>query len=228
MQFLERTARLIGDAGVKILKKSHVAIFGCGGVGGYVAEMLARSGVGHFTLIDFDKVDVTNINRQILALHSTIGMYKVDVLKERIKDINPTCTVDVFCEKFDGQSAEKLLHTPYDMVVDAIDMVDCKCLLIENCIHKNIPIISAMGAGRRKDIPHFEVTDVYKTTNDGLAKVVRRKLRAMGITHHLVVSTTSKPVDTGEEIGSISYYPAMCGCVLAGYVINYFIDKEIE
>lgn len=228
MQFLERTARLLGESGIEKLKNSHVAIFGCGGVGGYVAEMLARSGIGHFTLVDFDKVDVTNINRQILALHSTIKKYKVDVLKARIKDINPACEVDVFCEKFDTFSAEKLLSSHYDMVVDAIDMVDCKCLLIKMCLDKNIPIISAMGAGRRKDIPHFEVVDIYKTTNDGLAKVVRKKLRALGVHHHLVVSTTSKPIDTGEEIGSISYYPAMCACVIAGYVINNFVDKENE
>lgn len=226
MQFLERTARLVGQEGIDKLNKAHVAIFGCGGVGGYVAEMLARSGVGYLTLVDFDKVDVTNINRQIIALHSTMGQAKVDVLKDRIRDINPECQVTCYNQMFDKNSADTLLKCNYDMVVDAIDMVDNKCLLIEVCHKKGLGIVSAMGAGKRKDTPHFEVVDIYKTKYDRLAKIMRKKLRNLGIEHHLVVSTTSVPEDTGTEIGSIAYYPAMCGCVLASYVINYFLDKE--
>lgn len=223
MQFLERTTRLLGEENMHILKEKHIAIFGCGGVGGYVTEMLARTGIGTMTLIDFDVVDITNINRQIIALHSTIGKKKVDVLKARILDINPECNVICKDQRFTISSAEELLLSQYDMVVDAIDIVKDKCYLIHKCHEKNIPCISAMGAGRRMDIPSFEVMDIAKTTNDGLAKVVRKKLKEYGMMHHTVVATKSLPIDTGTEIGSIAYYPAMCGCVIASYVIQQLI-----
>lgn len=222
MSFLDRTELLIGDSGIEKLNKSKIILFGCGGVGGYVAEMLVRSGVGSITIVDFDDVDVTNINRQIIALQSTVGRKKVDVLKERLLDINPKCTVVSICEKYHEGSS--ILNNIYDYVIDAIDSVADKVALIVDAHTRNIKIVSAMGAGNRCDIPEFKVADIYKTYNDGLSKVVRKKLREMGINHHKVVFTSSLPMEhENTTIGSIAYYPAMCGCVLSSYVINDII-----
>lgn len=222
MSYFDRTELLIGSLGIEKLNKANIILFGCGGVGGYVAEMLVRSGVGNLTIVDFDKVDITNINRQIIALNSTIGQYKVDVLKNRLLDINPNCNIVVIKKRYTADC--DLLDKPYDYIIDAIDSVSDKVALIKQAHDLNIRIISAMGAGNRFDIPKFEVADISKTYNDGLAKVVRKKLRDLGITKHNVVFTSSlKTEHDGSTIGSIAYYPAMCGCVLASYVINDII-----
>lgn len=220
MSFTERTELLIGNDGVKKLNSSHVAVFGVGGVGGYVCEMLARAGVGELTIIDFDVVSESNINRQIIALNSTIGKLKVDVLKERLLDINPNIKINCYPIRFNEESAEQIFSDNFDYVVDAIDIVTNKITLIATCHSKNIKIISAMGAGNRCDIPNFEVADIYKTYNDGLAKVLRKKLRELGVLKHNVVFTKNQATPNGNVVGSISYYPSMCGCVLAGFVIN--------
>lgn len=225
MSFLDRTKLLIGDTGIKKLNESNIILFGCGGVGGYVAEMLVRSGIGHITIVDFDKVDETNINRQIIALTSTIGQPKVEVLKNRLLDINPDCEVITIHDRYIEGS--NLLDGGYDYVIDAIDSVSDKVALILDAHNRGLNIISAMGAGNRCDIPEFKVVDIYKTFNDGLSKVVRKKLRDNGINHHKVVFTTSLPVEhDSNTIGSIAYYPAMCGCVLSSYVINDIIKGE--
>ena len=223
----QRTEILIGENGVKTLSQKSVLIVGVGGVGGYVCEMLARCGVGRLTLVDFDKVDVTNINRQIAALHSTVGQNKVEVLKSRIQDINPNVEINAVCQKISSQNIDELLSEKYDFVVDAIDDVENKILLIKTCQEKGIRLVCALGSGNRLAIPKFEVTDISKTENDGLAKKIRLGLRRLGINHQTVVYSKQDRVNTNTTtIGSISYFPAMCGCVIAGYVINSLLEEK--
>lgn len=218
-----RTEILIGKDNLEKLRNSHVAVFGVGGVGGYVAEMLVRAGVGSITIIDFDKVDVTNINRQIIALHSTVGKYKVDVMKERLLDINPSCNITIFKEKYLPENRDMFFKNKFDYVVDAIDMVTSKVDLIKHCHDLNLNIISAMGAGNRYNVPEFKVVDIFKTFNDGLAKIVRKKLKELGVLKHQVAFTENVANPSQDVIGSISYYPSMCGCVIAGHVVNELI-----
>ncbi len=218
----DRTKILIGQNGVEQLEKSKVAVIGIGGVGGYTCQMLARAGVGNITLIDFDKVDETNINRQIVATTKTVGKLKTEVMRDIIFEINPKCKVNALCERFSLQNAERLLSQNFDYVIDAIDSVSDKVELICFCKEKNINIISAMGAGNRIGIPTFKVVDIYKTFNDGLAKIMRKKLRERHIKTLDVVTSEEIAMknEKNTEIGSISYYPAMCGCVLGAFVIN--------
>ena len=219
-----RTELLIGDK-INILKKANIIVFGIGGVGGYVAEMLVRSGIENITLVDFDMVDLSNLNRQIIALHSTIGKYKVDVMKDRLLDINNNCNIKVFNEKLTPDNLGIFNLIDYDYIIDAIDMIQSKVALIDYAYKNNLKIISAMGAGNRFDIPEFKVVDIYDTYNDGLSKILRSHLRKLGITKHNVVFTSNKPNKIAENIGSIVYYPAMCGCVLSAYVINDLIKE---
>ena len=221
-----RTELLIGKENVDLLSKKHVTIVGCGGVGGYTAVMLARAGVGNMTIIDFDKVSSSNVNRQIIAYQSSIGRDKTDVLKEMILDINPQINIEAINQRLTEENISFLIGNT-DIVVDAIDSVKDKIALIIYCKKNNIDILSAMGAGNRCDIPKFEVVDIYKTQGDGLAKVVRKKLRENDITSLEVVTTFSKAQSCGEIIGSISYYPAMCGCTMSAVVINKFIKGEL-
>ncbi len=220
MSIFERTITLLGEDKVNKLNSSHVAVFGVGGVGGYTLEMLVRAGVGEVTIVDFDTVSESNINRQIIALHSTIGMLKVDVFKQRLLDINPNLKINVYPVKFCEETAKDIFKNKFDYVVDAIDDVKNKVLLIQTCKNLNLNIVSAMGAGNRCDIPTFEVSDIFKTYNDGLAKVMRKKLKDVGITSHKVVFTKSLSIPNGDVVGSISYYPSMCGCVLSAFVIG--------
>lgn len=219
-----RTELLIGEK-INILKNSNIIVFGIGGVGGYVVEMLVRSGIERITIVDFDVVDVTNKNRQIIALDSTVGKLKVDAMKDRIFDINKNCLVNPINKKVLIDNLDDFNLKQYDYIVDAIDMVSSKIALIEYANSKNIPIISAMGAGNRINIPNFKVQDIFKTYNDGLAKVIRKKLREKGIKSHNVVFTENIATPNGDTIGSIAYYPAMCGCVLSAYVINDLIKE---
>ena len=218
-----RTELLIGNNNLNKLKDSHVAVFGVGGVGGHVVEMLARAGVGNITIVDYDRVDKSNINRQIIALNSTIGKYKVDVMKDRLLDINPNLKITAIQDKYTPDNREVFFGQKYDYVIDAIDMVTSKVDLIKYCHDNNIAVISAMGAGNRYSVPEFKVADISKTYNDGLCKIVRKKLRELGVNKHNVVFTEYLASKNGDQVGSISYYPAMCGCVLAGFVINELI-----
>lgn len=218
----ERTKQLIGDKFYK-LQKSKVIIFGIGGVGGYTAEMLVRSGVGSITLVDFDTVSVSNKNRQIIALNSTIGKYKVDVMKDRLLDINPDVEINSLILKLTIDNIADFNLCEYDYIIDAIDMVSSKVALIEYAYNNHLNIVSAMGAGNRMCIPEFDVADIYSTYNDGLSKVLRRELRKRNIMSHKVVYTKNIATPTGDTIGSIAYYPAMCGCVLSAFVINELI-----
>ncbi len=220
-----KTELLIGNNGVSKLKNANIIIFGIGGVGGYTCEMLVRAGIGNLTIVDFDKVDITNINRQIIALNSNVGEYKVSAMQKRILDINSAINLKIVNTRVCAENVKELLNSNYDYVIDAIDSVTDKINLIVTAKELGLNIISAMGAGNRIQIPQFEVCDLYKTYNDGLAKVLRKKLKEKGIDKHLVVFSKNQATPCGDQIGSISYYPAMCGCVLAGYVINELLNK---
>lgn len=214
-----RLELLIGDKLSK-LNNAKVILFGVGGVGGYVAETLVRSGIGALTIVDYDVVDISNKNRQIIALDSTIGKNKVDVMKSRLEDINKNCVVTAYNCKLLKDNVDSFHLEDYDYIIDAIDMVTSKLALIKYASDKNIPIISAMGAGNRIGIPDVKIADIYSTSNDGLAKVLRRELRKLGISKHKVVYTTNKSNPCGDTIGSIAYFPAMVGCMLSAYVID--------
>lgn len=219
---------LIGENFEK-LEHSHVVVVGVGGVGGATLEMLARAGVGEFTIIDFDKIDETNINRQLIAFTDSIDKIKVDEWKNKIKRINPNCVVNNICEKVNEFNVGSIIPKNCDIVVDAIDMVTSKIALIKYCKDNDIEIISAMGAGNRLDRPIFEPMDIYKTQGDGLAKILRKKLKELGIKNHTVVCAKTQTITpiTGYDakIGSISYYPVMAGCVICQVVIFKLLNK---
>lgn len=233
--WLQRTRLMLGDEAVEKLKHAHVALFGVGGVGGYCAEALVRAGIGRLTIVDNDDVDVTNINRQIIALHSTVGRPKTEVMAERLKDISPDA--DIIEKKlfFLPETADEFDFSEYDYVIDAIDTVKAKLELIESCISCGTPVISAMGAGNKTDPSQFQVADISKTEMDPLAKVMRRELRARGINHLKVVYSKEKPLNTvvqGEDEklsrhapGSVAFVPPAAGLLLASEVVRDLISR---
>lgn len=230
-----RTEILLGKSAMEKLKNARVAVFGVGGVGGYVVEALARSGVGTLDLIDNDSVSESNVNRQIIALHSTIGRAKVDVAKERVKDINPDICVHAHQVFYLPETADEFDFTKYDYVVDAIDTVSGKLALIERAKEAKVPVISSMGAGNKLDPTAFEVADIQKTSVCPLARVMRRELKKRGIDHVKVVYSKEEPLpsplqdeESGKTIpGSIAFVPSVVGLILAGEVIKDLIkDKE--
>ena len=229
-----RTELVIGKESVEKLNKSKVAVFGIGGVGSYVVEGLARAGIGNFILLDKDVVDETNINRQIIATHKTIGRPKVEVAKERILDINPNANVEIYQEFFMPDSKEFLDNT-VDYIVDSVDTVTAKIELVLRANKLNIPIISSMGTGNKLDPTKFEVTDVFKTSVCPLAKVMRKELKARGIKKLKVVYSKEEP-KKGEHYeetngikkvvpASISFVPSVAGLTIAGEVIKDIINK---
>ena len=230
MQF-SRTALLLGEEGVEKLKKSRVAVFGVGGVGGYVVEALVRSGVGALDLIDNDTVSLSNINRQIIALHSTVGRLKTEVAAERAKDINPNVVVRTYNLFYLPETADTFDFSQYDYVVDAIDTVSGKIALAEQAKAANVPIISAMGAGNKQDATAFEVADIAKTSVCPLARVMRRELKKRGIEHLKVVYSKEEPLpakaineETGKPIpASVAFVPSVVGLIIAGEVIKDLI-----
>ena len=230
-----RTEILLGKYGVERLKKSRVAVFGIGGVGGYVAEALARSGVGALDLIDNDEVSLTNINRQIIALHSTVGRPKVDVMKERILDINPECNVHIFQCFYLPETKNLFDFTEYDYVVDAVDTVTAKIQLIVQAKEAGVPIISSMGAGNKLNPASFEVADISQTSVCPLARVMRQECKKRGIKDVKVVYSKEKPVEsklTAEEKksaeqkgnglapGSCAFVPSVAGLIIASEVVK--------
>ena len=240
-----RTELLLGKEAMEKLQNSRVAVFGIGGVGGYVCEALARSGVGAFDLIDDDKVCLTNLNRQIIATYKTIGKYKTDVMKERILDINPKADVRVHKCFFLPENADEFPYEDYDYMVDAVDTVTAKISLVMKAQEKHIPIISSMGAGNKLDGSQFKVADIYKTKMCPLAKVMRRELKARGVKKLKVVYSEEKPVRPLEDMsiscrqhcvcppetdrkcterrdipGSIAFVPSVAGLILAGEVVK--------
>ena len=220
------TQALIGEKNVEKIASKRVTIVGVGGVGGYVATLLARAGVEKMRIIDFDTVSLSNFNRQVVAFKGNEGRLKVEALKDILLSINEDIEVDSVPQKLDKDNVSSLLENS-DIVVDAIDIVKDKVALIIYCKKHNINIISAMGAGNRYDQPNFYLTDIYKTHDDGLAKVIRKALREEGVKNLDVVTCDSKPEKVEGVIGSISYYPAVCGAVIASAVVNKIIKEEI-
>lgn len=249
MDEFSRTGLLVGEEVLKKFKNAKVAVFGVGGVGGYVAEALARSGVGKLVLIDNDTVSVSNINRQIIALHSTIGRYKTEVMKERILDINPEACVEVHNCFFLPENADLFDFSAFDYVVDAVDTVTAKIEIIMRAKAAGVPVISAMGAGNKLDATKFEITDIYKTKSCPLAKVMRKELRTRGVESLKVLYSTEpaiKPCEQhgesdakdGEQSGerqstrrstpgSIAYVPSVAGLLLAGEVLKDIAQNDI-
>jgi len=220
-----RTEMLLGEEAINKLKSANVAVFGVGGVGGYAVEALARAGVGSITLVDSDKVSVSNLNRQIIATVSNIGLYKTDAMRERIKDINPECLVTTHNVFYSEENANSFTLQNYDYVIDCIDSVRSKLHLIEKATVIGIKIISSMGAGNKLDPTGFKVADISKTTTDPLAKVIRTELRKRGINHLKVVFSDETPITRGGERlpGSVSFVPSVVGLIIAGEVIKDLI-----
>ena len=220
--WLDRTKSLLGEDGIKKLQNASVTIVGVGGVGGEVAVLLARAGIGRLRLVDFDVVDETNINRQAVAYTNTVGKKKTDVLAEIIKKINPNCLVEAISKRLTKENVGELLENSF--VVDAIDSVQDKVELIDYATKNNLQIVSAMGAGNRFDYPYFKVVDIYKTSNDGLAKVLRKKLKERGVKKLHVVAPESVAQKI-SPVGSISYYPVACATVVSAYVVNQVLSN---
>lgn len=225
-----RTKLLLGEEKVNSLKDKKVAVFGVGGVGGFVVEALARSGVGKLVLVDKDVVDQTNINRQIIALNSTVGKPKVEVARERCIDINPDIEVELHQTFFLPDTADEFDFKDYDYVVDAIDTVTGKLLLIEKAKECNVPVISSMGAGNKLDPTGFKVADIKDTSVCPLAKVMRKELKKRNIDSLKVVYSKEKPINienkTGERKvapGSVAFVPSVVGLIIAGEVIKDLI-----
>ena len=240
-----RTELLLGKEGMERLKNARVAVFGVGGVGGYVCEALVRSGVGSFDLIDDDKVCLSNLNRQIIATRSTVGKYKIDVMKERMLDINPDVQVETYKCFFLPENADDFPFAEYDYVVDAVDTVTAKIELVMKCQSMGVPIISSMGAGNKLNASAFQVADIYKTKMCPLAKVMRRELKKRGVKKLKVVYSEEKPTKPIEDMaiscrthcicppgaahkcterrdipGSVAFVPSVAGLIVAGEVVK--------
>lgn len=245
-----RTRILLGEAAMERLAGARVAVFGIGGVGGYVCEALARSGVGALDLIDSDKVSLTNLNRQIIATHETVGRYKTEVMRERILSINPQAEVQVYNCFFLPENADQFPFAQYDYVVDAVDTVTAKIELVLKAKMENVPIISSMGAGNKLDAGAFRVADLYETKVCPLARVMRRELKKRNVGHLKVVYSEEEPIQpleesgdgdstdsfqsgTDEEIreekrravpGSVAFVPSVAGLMIAGEVVKDLIS----
>lgn len=228
----ERTALLLGKASVERLARKRVAVFGVGGVGGFVCEGLVRAGIGAIDIVDKDIVALSNINRQLIALHSTVGKNKVDVLEERLKDINKSLIIKKYKCFFLPETSETFDFREYDYVVDAIDTVTGKIELILKAKEAGVPIISAMGAGNKLEPAGFQVSDIYKTSVCPLARVMRRELKKRGVDKLKVVYSKEEPIkpqfEEGEEVvpGSISFVPPVVGLIIAGEVVKDLIRVE--
>lgn len=252
MNSFSRTELLIGCEGIEKLKNSKVAIFGIGGVGAFAAEALGRCGVGSLVLVDYDDICITNINRQIHASRKTVGKSKVDVMKERLLDINPKAEIIALKEMYKEENAHELLLPDYDYVVDAIDMVSSKINLIVKCIEMDIPVISCMGAGNKLDPTKLEITDIYKTSVCPLAKVMRYELRKRGVKKLKVVYSKEEPLTPLENVancktncvctnketahctkrrqipGSIAFVPSAAGLIIASAVVRDILGIEYK
>lgn len=222
-----RTVALVSEKGLDRLKNARVAVFGIGGVGGHLAEALARAGVGHLVLVDRDRVSLSNINRQAVALHSTVGRSKVEVMKERIEDINPDCRVDIHELFYLAETADQFDLSLYDYVADCVDTVAAKIELVVRCNQVGTPIIAAMGAGNKLFPEKFRISDISKTETDPLARVLRRELKKRNVKKLLCVWSDEQPYDSallGENgkpaPASISFVPATMGLIMAGEIIR--------
>lgn len=235
----DRTKRLLGADAMTKLNSSHVAVFGIGGVGGHAADALVRSGIGEITIVDSDEVAESNINRQLIATTKTVGRKKVDVMEERLLEINPKVKIHKYCCFFLPETKEDFLFSSYDYVIDAVDTVTAKLALVEACQEYGVPIISSMGAGNKLDPTAFEVADISKTSVCPLAKVMRRELKKRNIKHLKVVYSKEMPLEpqddelfVSDEVrqrrstpGSIAFVPSVAGLILAGEVVKDIAGK---
>lgn len=232
-----RQEMVLGAEAMERLKHASVIVFGIGGVGSYAVEGLARAGIGALTLVDSDTVGVTNLNRQLCALHSTIGRFKSDVMAERVRDINPACDAVSMPMLYNEETKERFFTRHYDYIVDAIDLVSCKLSLIQTAQERGIPIISAMGTGNKLDPSQFRITDISKTSGCHLARIMRRELRARGIVHHTVLFSEELPCKPSELEApppgrrtipaSVSWVPSCAGLMLAGYVVRQLAGQNV-
>ena len=221
----QREIMLIGKENLEKLKKSKVIIYGIGGVGSFVCEALARAGIGNLILVDYDKIEITNLNRQIHALHSTIGEQKTEAMKNRILDINPKAKVETYNNKETKEKEEELINETINYVIDCVDTITTKLKLIETAKAKNIPIISSMGTGNKLDPTKFEITDIYKTSVCPLAKVMRKELKKRNIKNLKIVYSKEEPITQIENQGkrtpaSISFVPSVAGLIIASEVVK--------
>ena len=221
----QREIMLIGKENLEKLKKSKVIIYGIGGVGSFVCEALARAGIENLILVDYDKIEITNLNRQIHALHSTIGEQKTEAMKNRILDINPKAKVETYYNKETKEKEEELINETINYVIDCVDTITTKLKLIETAKRKNIPIISSMGTGNKLDPTKFEITDIYKTTVCPLAKVMRKELKKRNIKNLKVVYSKEEPITQIENQekrtpASISFVPSVAGLIIASEVVK--------
>ncbi len=229
-QFIRQTM-ILGTDALSRLQRSHVAVFGIGGVGSFCAEALARAGVGRLTLVDDDTVALSNLNRQLIALHSTVGLPKAEVMAERIRDINPDCQVEALYLRYEEETKERFFSLQPDYIADAIDSVGAKLSLIETAIERKIPIISSMGTGNKLNPTLFTITDISKTSGCPLARVMRRELKKRGILHHTVLFSPEEPRRPDAEVqegsrpvpGSVSWVPSSAGLIIAGHIIQELI-----
>ena len=226
-----RTAYVYGDEAIKALHKSKVAVFGVGGVGGYICEALCRAGVGQIDIFDRDTVSLSNINRQIIALHSTVGRNKVDVMKERMLDINPDCRINAYNVFYLPENADEYDLSDYDYIADAVDTVAAKLEIAIRAYKAGVPVISAMGAGNKTDPTRFEVADINDTSVCPLARVMRRELKARGVKKYKVVYSKEEPrksgvtdPESGKSVpGSLSFVPSAVGLIMASEIVNYIV-----
>ena len=222
----KRTEILLREDFEKV-KNANVIVFGCGGVGGYVVEMLARMGISKLTLVDFDTISTSNLNRQIIAMQDNVGKFKVQEFKKRILKINSNAEVIAITDKLLPENLKYFNLESYDYIADCIDMVSSKVALMQYAYENNLPLISAMGTGNRTGIPNFVVTDIFDTEYDGLSKVLRRELRKRNVKKSKVVFCKEQAISTNsKEIGSVVYYPAMCGCVMSAFIIQELTNKK--
>lgn len=221
MEFLSRTKRMISDKDIKSINSKSVLVFGLGGVGGSLVESLVRAGIGEVGIVDGDEYEITNINRQVFATRKTLGMRKVDACEERLLDINPDLTIEKYDLFINEKNINEIDFDNYDYIVDAIDTISSKLLIIKEAYQKDVKIISAMGAGNRLDPTKFRIMDIEKTKNDPVARIMRKKLKEMNIKKLKVVCSEELPIKTSDRTpGSISFVPPVCGMVLASYVIT--------
>ena len=225
----ERTSFVLGEEAVRKLQKSHVAIFGVGGVGGYTAEILARTGVGELSIFDNDTISESNLNRQIIALKSTIGKKKTDVIKSRLKDINPEIKINAYDVFFLPQNSMDFDFSKFDFICDCVDTVTAKIEIIMRAKNEKIPIISSCGTGNKIHPEKLKISDIFSTKNCPLAKVMRKELKKRNVTELTVISsdelTKKTETEAGRIPGSVAYVPAVAGIMLAGFVINSITEN---
>lgn len=221
MEQFKRSEMLLGEDKIKALHDKKIAVFGLGGVGSYVVEALCRIGVGHLVLIDHDTIDITNLNRQLYALHSTVGKAKVDIAQERCKDINPNVIITKYKQFYLPDQDLEYMFADCDFVIDAIDTITAKLAIIEICNKLQIKIISSMGTGNKLDPSLFKIADIKQTKVCPLAKVMRRELKQRNISNCTVLYSTEQPIKVGGSTpGSVGFVPSVAGLMIAGHVIN--------